>query len=114
VINDEVKRKWNVEVSRSQMYRGRKKAAKKIYGGLGEQYGRLWDYCETLRRTNPGSCVLMKVERQNPNLPAKFQRLYLSLAAMKKGFLEGCRPVIGLDGCFLKGPYKGILLAAIG
>jgi hypothetical protein len=114
VIQDEVKRKWNVEVSRSQMYRGRKKAEKKIYGCLGEQYGRLWDYCETLRRTNPGSCVVMKVERPNPNLPAKFQRLYLSLAAMKNGFLEGCRPVIGLDGCFLKGPYKGMLLAAIG
>jgi hypothetical protein len=36
VIQDEVKRKWNVEVNRSQMYRGRKKAEKKIYGGLGE------------------------------------------------------------------------------
>jgi hypothetical protein len=114
VIQDEVKRKWNVKVSRSQMYRGRKKTEKKIYGGLGEQYGSLWDYCETLRRTNPGSCVMMKVERPNPNLPAKFQRLYLSVVAMKKGFLEGCRPVIGLDGCFLKGPYKGTLLAAIG
>jgi hypothetical protein len=54
------------------MYRGRKKAEKKIYGGLGEQYDRLWDYCETLRRTNPGSYVMMKVERPNPNLPAKF------------------------------------------
>jgi len=114
VIQDEVKRKWNVEVSRSQMYRGRKKAGKRLYGCLGEQYGRLWDYCETLRHTNPGSCVMLKVEKTNPNLPAKFHRLYMSLAAMKKGFLEGCRPVIGLDGCFLKGPYKGILLAAVG
>ncbi|XP_062152008.1 uncharacterized protein LOC133860409 [Alnus glutinosa] len=96
------------------MYRGRKKAGKRLYGCLGEQYGRLWDYCETLRRTNPGSCVMLKFEKTNPNLPAKFHRLYMSLAAMKKGFLEGCRPVIGLDGCFLKGPYKGILLAAVG
>lgn len=96
------------------MYRGRKKAENKIYGGLGEQYGRLWDYCETLRHTNPGSYVMMKVERPNPNLPAKFQRLYLPLAAMKKGLLEGCSPVISLDGCFIKRPYKGILLATIG
>jgi hypothetical protein len=36
VIQDEVKRKWNVEVSRSQMYKGRKKAEKKIYDGLSE------------------------------------------------------------------------------
>jgi hypothetical protein len=38
----------------------------------------------------------------------------MSLAAMKKWFLEGCRLVIGLDGCFLKGPYKGILLVVVG
>jgi hypothetical protein len=110
VMQDEVKRKWNVEVSRSQMYRGRKKAGKRLYSCLGEQYGRLWDYCETLRRTNPGSCVMIKVEKTNPNLPAKFHRLFMSLAAMKKWFLEGYWPVIGLDGCFLKGPYYWLRL----
>ncbi|ERN05724.1 hypothetical protein AMTR_s00006p00243540 [Amborella trichopoda] len=29
------------------------------------------------------------------------------------GFLYNCRPLIALDGMFLKGTYKGILLAAI-
>jgi hypothetical protein len=110
VIQDEVKKKLNVEVSRSQMYRGRKKAGKRLYSCLGEQYGRLWDYCETLRRTNPGSCVMIKVEKTNPNLPAKFHRLFMSLAAMKKWFLEGYWPVIGLDGCFLKRPYYWLRL----
>jgi hypothetical protein len=59
-----------------------------------------------------GSCVLMKVERPLPECLAKFQRLYFSLAAMKRGFIVGCRPIIGLDGCFLKGPFKGQLLSA--
>ncbi|KAL0325076.1 UNVERIFIED_CONTAM: hypothetical protein Sradi_5076900 [Sesamum radiatum] len=31
-----------------------------------------------------------------------------------KGFFEGCRPIIGLDACFLKGPFGGQLMAAIG
>jgi hypothetical protein len=57
---------------------------------------------------------MTKVERPNPNSPAKFYRLYLSLEAMKKGFLEGCRPVKGLYRCFLKGPYREILLVAVG
>jgi hypothetical protein len=56
---------------------------------------------------------MMKVERPLPDIPAKFQRLYFFLAAMKSGFLVGCRPIIGLDGCFLKGHHKGQLLAAI-
>jgi hypothetical protein len=47
---------------------------------------------------------MIKVEKPNPDLPAKFHRFYMSLAAMKNGFLEGCRPAIGLDRCFLKGP----------
>ena len=30
------------------------------------------------------------------------------------GFNKGCRPLLGFDGCFLKGYTKGMLLAAIG
>nr|XP_027077015.1 uncharacterized protein LOC113700766 [Coffea arabica] len=32
----------------------------------------------------------------------------------KRGFLDGCRPVVGLDGCHLRGPHKGVLLTALG
>jgi len=28
-------------------------------------------------------------------------------------FLRGCKPFIGVDGCFLEGPFKGVLLVAI-
>ncbi|KAL0427725.1 UNVERIFIED_CONTAM: hypothetical protein Slati_2947300 [Sesamum latifolium] len=33
--------------------------------------------------------------------------------ALRRGFLSGCRPVIGVDGCHLKGPYGGVLLTAV-
>ncbi|CAH9082808.1 unnamed protein product [Cuscuta europaea] len=33
---------------------------------------------------------------------------------VKRVFLEGCRKVIGLDGCFLKGRLKGEILTAVG
>ncbi|KAK2652457.1 hypothetical protein Ddye_012313 [Dipteronia dyeriana] len=29
------------------------------------------------------------------------------------GFIEGCRPFIGIDGCHLKGPYGGVILSTI-
>jgi len=54
------------------------------------------------------------VERLMPEMPCRFQMMYMSLAAMKNGFRDGCRPIIGLDACFLKGVYKGQLLATIG
>ncbi|KAF6136671.1 hypothetical protein GIB67_016127 [Kingdonia uniflora] len=31
-----------------------------------------------------------------------------------EGFLQGCRPVLGLDGYFLKGKYEGVCLSIIG
>ena len=38
----------------------------------------------------------------------------MSLAAMKNGFKKWCRPVVGVDAYFLKGLYKGQLIAAVG
>jgi len=48
------------------------------------------------------------IARSSPQL----HRIYICLDACKKGFKAGCRPFIGLEGCFLKGYYSGHLLAA--
>jgi len=42
-----------------------------------------------------------------------FQRMYICFKACKESFFK-CKPIIGLDGCFLKGYYGGQLLAVIG
>ncbi|XP_072084719.1 uncharacterized protein [Arachis hypogaea] len=65
-----------------------------------------------LHRTNPGSTARLDMIPQLEFLPL-FDRLYISLDACKKGFIKGCRPLIGLDGCFLKGYYGGQLLSAV-
>jgi hypothetical protein len=49
VIQHEVKEKWRVDVNPSMMYRARRKTKQKLYGKVEDHYGRLWDYCETLR-----------------------------------------------------------------
>ncbi|XP_016755152.1 uncharacterized protein [Gossypium hirsutum] len=36
------------------------------------------------------------------------------LKACKDGYRAGCRRIVGLDGCFLKGYYGGYLLVAVG
>ncbi|KAH9769615.1 SWIM-type domain-containing protein [Citrus sinensis] len=38
---------------------------------------------------------------------ASFTKLF------RRGFFEGCRQFIGVDGCHLKGLYKGVLLSAV-
>jgi hypothetical protein len=111
---DDVKRKLNMDVTARQLYRAKVKAKEQIEGKHMEQYKWLWDYCAKVRQINRGSTMLMKVERPTLDVPPTFQRLYMSLAACNEGFKRACRPVIGVDGYFLKGHFGGQLLAAVG
>ena len=67
-----------------------------------------------VRWQNPRSTALLKLEK--PCLVASpiFQRLLICYDAQVKGFVEACRSIIGLDACFLKGPYSGQLTHAVG
>ncbi|KAK4411440.1 hypothetical protein Sango_0217000 [Sesamum angolense] len=76
------------------------------------RYSRLWDYSEEIRKTNPGSTVIVGTEQVDGE--ERFSRFYVCFGALKAGFKAGCRPIIGVDGCHLKGPNGGILLTAIG
>ena len=67
-ILGKVKDKWSVDVSDWQMYKTRRIAKEMIQGKEKLQYNRLWDYCETVRQTNRGSYVMMKVERPLPDM----------------------------------------------
>lgn len=40
--------------------------------------------------------------------------MYICLTVIRELFREGCKKIIGLDGCFLKGLLKGQLLVAVG
>jgi hypothetical protein len=40
--------------------------------------------------------------------------MYVCFDACKKGFIAGCRKVVGVDGCFFKGACNGELICAIG
>nr|GEV07721.1 hypothetical protein [Tanacetum cinerariifolium] len=43
-----------------------------------------------------------------------FRRIYVCLGALKRGFEEGGRELLGLDGTFIRGRYPGYMLTAVG
>ena len=107
-LRSEVVKKFGIHVSLGQCRRAKKNALTIIEGTLTEHYARLWSYGAELRRSNPGSTVRLSVER-GPDDKSYFSKMYVCFEGVKRGWIEGCRRVIGLDGCFLKGIYKGEL-----
>ena len=69
-----------------------------------------------LQDKNPGTTVKIEVELPNhPDDPTrKFKRIYVCLGALKQGFKAIGRDVLGLDSAFMKGPYPGQILSAVG
>ena len=63
------------------------------------------DYAEMIRLNDKGSRVILQTEMEDENEQPKFQRMYIRYNAQKVGFLGGCRPIIGLDECQLKGRF---------
>nr|KAJ0200714.1 hypothetical protein LSAT_V11C600327730 [Lactuca sativa] len=64
-------------------------------------------------RTNPRSTVKLDVE-DGPDGKKYSSKFYVCFQGIKQGWIKGCRRIMGLDGCFLKGVCKGGLLCVIG
>jgi len=47
-LYDDVKRRWNVDVTTRQLYRAKVKAKQQIEDKHKDQYKWLWDYCATV------------------------------------------------------------------
>ncbi|KAL4586919.1 hypothetical protein LXL04_011567 [Taraxacum kok-saghyz] len=109
----EVIKKFDIDVSLSQCRRAKKHAMTLIEGTLVEHYAKLWSYGAEIRRSNPGSTVSMDVNPM-PDDTNYFSKLYVCFDGVKKGWKQGCRRVIGIDGCFLKEIISGELLCAVG
>ena len=105
--------KYGVRPNKMQIFRAKNKALAEIEGTHAESYTKLPRYAELLRKYNPNSICKIHYDRPNILVEPAFLRIFVSFTAQKLGFLEGCRPFVGFDGCFLKGPFGGIFLTAV-
>ena len=99
----------------TSLYNARKLAIEIINGIANTSYGSVPGYCEVLKMSNPGSKahVVWRHLEGDPEKPIQFKNVFISLKPMKEGFIYGCRGLIGVDGCHLKGKYGGVVLSAI-
>ncbi|KAK2658938.1 hypothetical protein Ddye_005471 [Dipteronia dyeriana] len=109
VIGDLLRETYKVSVDICTLYRAKNKALKELAKDHGKCFGYLSRYAFMLNQTNPGVSVHICTQDPQPT----FQRIFLSFEPQKVGFLEGCKPFIGVDGCHLKRPFGGVLLSAV-
>ncbi|KAL4332157.1 hypothetical protein GQ457_07G005540 [Hibiscus cannabinus] len=110
LVTEELK----VDLHKRTCLKARKWALEKIRGNVVHEFNRLFDYVFALRSADPNGTFDLMVERPTDVATPKFKRLYVCFSALKEGFKRFCRPIISLDGCYLKGEIKGEILSAVG
>ncbi|OMO76714.1 Zinc finger, PMZ-type [Corchorus capsularis] len=113
-IQAQVSTLMHVDINLRKVMRVKKKVRDEVAGNYKQEFSMLWDYANELLTKNPGSTIKLSTQRVTQYSPIHFRRLYICLDALKRGWKEGCRPILGIDGCFLKGPYKCQVITAVG
>ncbi|KAH0665257.1 hypothetical protein KY285_026463 [Solanum tuberosum] len=105
-----------LNISYSKMKRVKRLVLEKLDGSYVDDFNKFEGYAQELRDSNPGTDVIINIckEALLEHGQRKFLRMYICIQALKSGWRAGLRPFIGLDGTFLKGKFKGILLVALG
>ena len=104
-----------VNVSHHNCKRANKMVLDAYFGSFTTEYSKLEAYAQELLKSNPNSSANVELCRNEIQEGRRvFKRMYICLSACKKGWTVGCRPIISLDGCFLKIKFKGKLLVALG
>ncbi|XP_043698965.1 uncharacterized protein LOC122649788 [Telopea speciosissima] len=122
VMEEYLSEKYGVKANKTKLYRAKCIVNEETDGSHARAYKKLENYGLMVKERNPGTEFV--IEYQNANrygqeqhrallVNPQFKRLFICFDACKQGFLKGCRPFIGLDGCHLKGVYGGVLVSAI-
>ncbi|XP_010495337.1 PREDICTED: uncharacterized protein LOC104772416 [Camelina sativa] len=105
--------KWKISVTRGQCQAARRKALALIELEYDTQFERLRDYGAEILEANKGYVVEVETVKNEAGQDV-FKRFYVCFDALRRTWKQSCRPLIGVDGCFLKEKIKGQLLVALG
>ena len=96
--------------------RAKRSVMQELNGSYKAEFNYLAAYpAAALKRSNPGTMAEIEFCKESLKEGRRvFSRMFICFGALRKGWMAGCRPIIGLDGCLLKGVCKGQLLVAVG
>ncbi|KAL4017276.1 hypothetical protein IC575_024954 [Cucumis melo] len=107
-IIEDMRQDYGINMSYEKAWRARENAYERVRGSPEESYNLLRRYGEALKFTNSGTIFHMELEDDR-----FFKYLFMVVGACVRGFLNCIRPVIVMDGTFLKNKYRGQLIVAV-
>ncbi|KAG5565941.1 hypothetical protein RHGRI_001761 [Rhododendron griersonianum] len=106
VLGD-MKRLYGMSVSYKRAWTGVEKSKADVFGDYSTSFDELRWWVEAARSSNPDSVFDIEFDHETK----RFVRMFVAFRASIYGF-NYCRPLLFLDGTFLKARHKGCLLAA--
>ncbi|XP_060960983.1 uncharacterized protein LOC133031490 [Cannabis sativa] len=105
-IQRDMFQEYGIKMSYEKAWRCREKGLMYSRGTPAAAYSQLPGYFYVLEQKNPGTITDIITEDN------RFKYCFWSLAACRRGF-KFCRPVISIDGTFLKTRFGGTILVAV-
>ena len=111
-LRKQLEEKYNIKVSKYVVWDGRQMALDEILGGWEDSFVHVFSWKREVEKRCPGSVV--EIEWELVNEKRRFCRMFVALKLCIDGFLNGCRPYLGIDSTVLTARWKGQLASAIG
>lgn len=109
-IRADIRSDYGIVIPYYKAWWGKEEARKVLFGDEKLSFDKLRFYVDEVLKTNPGSHVKLEWDVES----GRFERFFIAFDASIVGFRMGCRPLLFMDGTFLKSKYQGVLLGANG
>ncbi|KAH6760242.1 hypothetical protein C2S51_017191 [Perilla frutescens var. frutescens] len=104
----ELVREFGIHIDYSFALRTRNIAIQMVYGDFDKSYAQLPAFLHTLQLMNPRTVIDMEITSDG-----RFKHSFFALGACVNAFIQYARPVLVIDGTYLKGKNKGVLFVLV-
>lgn len=107
---EKLEERYEIKLKYSKAWAGRRLAENQIHGTYEDSFQLLFNWKAEIEKRSPGTIVTIDLQKLGKNMC--FKRMFVAFKACVDGFVNGCRPYIGVDSTRLTGKYTGQLASA--
>ena len=109
-LRKDLQKKYKIQLSYYVVWDGMRMALEQIDGKWDDTFEDAFRFKAEVERTNPSSIVDIEWEKSGSKM--RFTRMFVAFKSCVQGFLNGCRPFLGVDSTVLTCRWRGQLASA--